>query len=169
MKKILSYGLLALSLIACEKESNEAAPASPPPQAHPLESYLQGEFELRAIDYDGTLNSILGRQDIEGRGDSTQGYYHFFMPQRSLDYQISTYIALEVLGQNIDFPLNIGDSTALEFEGDSLFAVEDPQLGRMQYRLRQAWADSCLLQTVWNDDTAGFQVALNLELHLRRR
>lgn len=138
------------------------------PTLSDLALYLEGGFRLDRIYYQGDLRSVLGTQQIGGFGDSARGHYDFLVRQDSVDYAINTFLQIEVLSNQVDLPLVVGDQTDLVFTGDSSFTINDGQLGLMSYKVINQWADSCLLQTTYLDDTAGFNIDLVLDIYLHR-
>lgn len=166
MRKLFIAASL-LILVACETKT-ESTPPAPAPTLSDLALYLEGDFSLNRIYYQGDLRSVLGTQPIGGFGDSAQGYYHFLVREDSIDYAINTFLQIEVLGSQVDLPLVVGDQTDLVFTGDSTFTINDGQLGLMSYKVLEQWADSCLLQTTYQDDTAGFNIDLQLDIYLHR-
>lgn len=167
MKKFMISLSIALLAISCKED--ETAPIQEPAVLSDLALYLNGEFDLNKVHYQGTVNSVLGSQELDAFGENTKGYYAMYSELGQISYLVETFIEIELFGDKYDLPLLVEDSTSVSFDSDSSFVVNDKDVGLMRYRLGQSWPDSCRLFLRYQDDTAGFNLDLNLEMYLYRR
>jgi len=169
MKRLASFFAFAILLSACKKESDSTNNNSSTQELSPLAEYMDGKFDLRKVYYDGEVRSLLGTQALSAFGDSTEGFYNMYSKEATVSYYLSTFLEMEILGQQYNIPLRVGDSTTVEYDTDSSFVLTDKQLGTMRYVLGEHWPDSCRLHTKYEDDTVGFNMDLDLTMYLYRR
>lgn len=168
MKKYLFAFSLLFVLGSCQEDENQIdLPQNL--ELPPVAQYLNGKFDLQKVYYEGEVRSVLGTEELSDYGDSTEGFYHMYSEGRLVSYALNTYLEMEILGNQVDIPLEVGDSTLVQFDSDSSFVLNDRQLGTMRYVLGEQWEDSCRLHTTYNDDTAGFNMDLDLTMYLYRK
>lgn len=162
----LSLLILGLSLVSCRKDRDSD---SGQPALTGLAAFLNGDFEVTQADYNGSLTTIIANIPLNGTGMGTQGSYNFDANAKTVSYGVQTTMQVSVLGQNIDFPINVGGNGTVEYVSDTRFTITDPNYGTTTYDISNKTNTGLRATTRYETDTLGGTVDLLLDVYLEKK
>jgi hypothetical protein len=159
---ILAFGLAS----ACSKDRDTVATDT---QLTGLAAFLNGEFEVTQVDYNGSLSTPVIDVPLSGTGTSTQGSYNFNATSNSVVYDVETTLQAAILGQSIDFPVNVGGTGAVDYVSATRFTINDPVYGLTSYDVSNQTSNSLRATTRYEADTLIGSIDLLLDIYMTKK
>ncbi|PTM05164.1 MAG: hypothetical protein DA405_04910 [Bacteroidetes bacterium] len=163
----LSLLILAISLTSCSKDRDNDTSGSQ--NLTGLAAFLNGEFNVTRTDYNGSLTTVIATIPLNGTGTGTQGFYNFNANAKTVSYSVQTTMQASVLGQNIDFPVNVGGNGTIQYVSDTRFTISDPNNGTTTYDVSNQSSTGLRATTRFETDTLGGTVDLLLDVYLEKK
>ncbi len=135
------------------------------------ESYLNGEYIVSQVDYNGTLNSgqLPSPIPVSGTGEDTDGAYIFNSSNSTVNYRVRTRMELAFFGQSFNLPFVVIGSGPVDFVSETRFTINDPRFGLMTYDINDRNGDNFRATTRYETDTFGGEVDMILDVYLQKQ
>ena len=159
---ILAFGLAS----ACSKDRDPEPTETP---VTGLAAFLNGEFEVTQVDYNGSLSTPIIDVPLNGTGTSTQGSYNFDAANNSVVYNVETNMQASILGQSIDFPVNLIGTGAVDYVSTTRFTINDPVYGLTSYDISNQTSNSLRATTRFEADTLIGTIDLLLDIYMTKK
>lgn len=169
MKKNALLFVLALGLVfsACRRDDDDDTGNQN--QLSGLAAFLNGEFNVEQVDYNGSLQTQLGNLPLSGTGENTVGDYNFKANAGTVDYQVATRIEVKVLTQTIPVPINVDGSGDIRYNSETQFEIDDPRYGLMTYNISNKTSSGLVATTRFQNDTLGGTLDILMDIYLERK
>ncbi|QNR22685.1 hypothetical protein [Croceimicrobium hydrocarbonivorans] len=164
---IIAVLVLSLAFVACRKKDDGSSSQAP---LTGLAAFLNGEFEVTQANYNGSLQSgVLGTIPLAGTGTNTSGSYNFAARNKTVDYQVSSTMEINLFGQTLPVPINVGGDGDVTYTSDTQFIIDDPSYGPMTYNISNKTETSLIATTRYQNDTTFGTVDLLLDVYLTKK
>lgn len=162
---LLAFLAFALSFSSCRRDDDDAGGN----QLTGLAAFLNGDFDVTQVDYNGSLQTQLGNLPLNGTGENTVGTYSFRANNREVDYDVQTRIEVNVLNQTIPVPINVNGTGAITINSETQFVIDDPRFGPMTYNVDSKTSSGFIGTTRFINDTLGGTLDILMDIHLERK
>lgn len=158
--------ILGIGLSACRKDRDTGDNGG---GDSGLKAYLNGNFDLTQVDYNGTFGSPAGSIPLSGTGTGTSGNFDFTRGE-TVDYNMNTELELEIpfIGA-IPVPLAFSGQGTVTILSETRFSVEDGQSATPRiFDVRSQEGNELRLRTDIEVDTLQSQIKLTMDLYLQK-
>lgn len=168
--KSLSPSLILLALImsvSCSRDRDQDD--SENNQASGLAAFLDGRFNVEAIDISGSVTVPGGfTSALDSAGNGGSGYYDFNSADKSVNYDVTGQVKFTLLTQTVNFPVPVNGQGAVDVVSETRFTIT-PNNGSPQIcEVVEAKGNTLIFTTRSVQDTMGFSFDTNLELFLKK-
>lgn len=167
MKRIALYSILCLGIVfsACRKDEEDNGPAA----LSGLAAFMNGEFEVTQVDYNGSIQTQISNIPLAGTGTNTQGSYLFDSRAKTADYNVRSNIEINFLGQNIPLPIVVDGNGPVTFNSETQFQIDDPRYGLMTYNISNKTNTSMIATTRFRNDTTIGTVDVLMDVYMEKK
>jgi hypothetical protein len=171
MKSIFQLSLLvvALSLVACSRENDDTTNGNPNAPSG-LEAFLDGRFNVEAIDFSGSVSGLGGlNAPIDSSGNGGSGFYNFNASTSRANFDVTGQIKFSILTQSFDVPIPVRGQGDFEVVSETRFTITPDGGGQtVVYDVKKAEDDILVCTTRTVQDTLSFTFDTTLELFLKK-
>lgn len=169
MKSFSKISLIAFLIaftLSCSKDRDSGSDSN---NLTGLAAFLNGEFTVTRVDYNGSLNTAVTNIPLNGTGTGTQGAYIFDAVAKTVDYNVQSTMNVAIFNQSVDFPVNVAGAGTVEYVSETRFVITDPNYGTTTYDISNKTNTSLRATTRYETDTLGGTVDMLMDIYLEKK
>lgn len=165
------FVLLALvTAVACSKDRSGENQQDKPltEDEKTLAQYLDGRFNVSAIDYDGTLSAGPLSAPLDSMGKGGSGYYIFRSADAEVDYSVVGTVKFSLLGSSQSVEVPIAATGSFEVLSETRFSITDPDQGKSIFDVKSRNGKNLVFETDIEQQTQLGTASMDMEIHVTK-